>query len=483
MIAGASVKGANFIGGEWRASVAGQTYEKRNPFRPTELIGEYPASDGHDVDAAIGAAAAAFGSWSRLSGQQRGAILFAAAELISGRVDEVAHDMTREMGKPLRESRGEVSRGADILRFFAGEGWRAQGEIFAQSATGNQIQVLHRPLGVVGLICPWNFPFSIPLWKTAPALIHGNCVVLKVAQDAPATGLHLAACLEEAGIPPGVFNVVIGRGADTGTPLITNPSIRAISFTGSVPVGHHVRDEATPLGKRVQLELGGHSPLIVLGDADLGRASEAAYAGAFWSAGQKCTATRRIYVQTEAYDGFKKLLLERIERGVVGDPGDPATEVGPLVNEKQMDEVLAAVTRGRSEGATLLLGGERIGDDGYLVSPALFEDVDDDAFLSCEEVFGPVTSLYRVSDLDDAIRRSNSSRFGLSASIFTNDISAVRRFVTELEAGVLRINAATAGGEPHVPFGGSKDSGHGPREQGRAAFDFYTETVTVYQNP
>ncbi len=474
---------ANFIGGEWLASAGGRTYEKRNPFQTADVVGEFPASEATDVDAAVGAAVDAFGDWAALSPQRRGAILFQAAERILARVAEIAGDMTREMGKPIRESSAEVSRGADQLRFYAGEGWRAQGEIFSQGATGNQVQVLRRPLGVVGLICPWNFPFSIPLWKAAPALAYGNCVVLKAAAEAPSGALHLAGCLHEAGLPPGVFNVVVGRGDEVGTPLVKHPSVRAISFTGSVGVGEQVRQEAVPLGKRVQLELGGHSPLVVMDDADLARASEAAFAGAFWSAGQKCTATRRIYVHERVYDEFLVLFLQRIERGAVGDPADPATEVGPLVSEHQLTDVVGAIERGRSEGGTLVRGGERLGSDGFMLAPAVFEDVADLDYLSREEVFGPVTSIYRFGDLDEAIERSNSTRFGLSASIFTRDSENVQRFVARIEAGVVRVNAATAGGEPHVPFGGSKGSGYGPREQGRAALDFYTETVTVYQNP
>lgn len=477
------MKAANFIGGEWLASAGGRTYEKRNPFRTADVVAEFPASEASDVDAAVDAATQTRRMWAELSPQQRGEILFRAADVVQSRVGEIAGDMTREMGKPIRESSAEVSRGADQLRFYAGEGWRAQGEIFTQSATGNQVQVLRRPLGVVGLICPWNFPFSIPLWKAAPALAYGNCVVLKAASEAPAGALHLAACLHEAGLPPGVFNVVVGRGGDVGTPLVKHPGVRAISFTGSVGVGEQVRQEAVPLGKRVQLELGGHSPLVVMDDADLERASEAAFAGAFWSAGQKCTATRRIYVQQRAYDPFRVLLTRRIERGAVGDPTDPVTEVGPLVSEQQLTDVLGAIERGVHEGGTLVRGGERLGDDGFMVAPALFENVAQRDFLSQEEVFGPVTSLYRFAELDEAIEQSNSTRFGLSASIFTPNSGTVQRFVAGIEAGVVRVNAATAGGEPHVPFGGTKGSGYGPREQGRAARDFYTETVTVYQNP
>ena len=473
---------ANFVAGEWRPSASGRTYEKRGPWRPSEVIGEFPASGEGDVNAAVEAAAAAFPEWSRRPAAQRAAVLMGAAEAIERRVDQMAQDMTLEMGKPLREARMESSRGAAILRFFAGEAWRPKGELFEQSGTGSSVYTVRRPLGVVGLITPWNFPAAIPLWKSAPALIFGNTVVMKLAQEAPLTGLHIAACFEEAGIPAGVFNIVIGRGSEVGTPLVNHPQVKAISFTGSVPVGRQVREEATALGKRVQLELGGQNPLIVMADADLGRAVEAAYAGAFWSAGQKCTATRRIYVQDPVYDEFRARLLGRIQSGVVGDPADPATEVGPLVNEKQLDEVLAGIERGKAEGGTVLAGGDRLDDEACLLAPTLFEGVADDAFLSCEEVFGPVTSLYRFADLDEALRRANAVEFGLSAGIFTSDLASTQRFVNELEAGVLHVNSQTPGADVHVPFGGIKGSGFGPHEQGRAAMDFYTEVVTVYHD-
>jgi aldehyde dehydrogenase (NAD+) len=280
-----------------------------------------------------------------------------------------------------------------------------------------------------------------------------------------------------------VFNIVVGRGSEVGTPLVEHPKVKAISFTGSVAVGQQVRGQATALGKRVQLELGGHNPLIVMADADLDRAAEAAYAGAFWSAGQKCTATRRIYVQAEVYDTFKAKLLARIDRGKVGDPADPDVEVGPIVNEKQFDEIMAAIERGKREGGTLLAGGERADDQGYLIAPTLFEDVGDKAFLSCEEVFGPVTSLYRFATLDEAMERANNSEFGLSAAMFTTGLAAATQFQNEAQAGLLHINSQTAGADVHVPFGGIKSSGFGPHEQGRAAIEFYTETVTIYLDP
>jgi alpha-ketoglutaric semialdehyde dehydrogenase len=264
---------------------------------------------------------------------------------------------------------------------------------------------------------------------------------------------------------------------------VQDTRVRTISFTGSVATGHSVRDDATRLGKRVQLELGGHNPLLVLADADIGRAVEASYAGAFWSAGQKCTATRRIYVQDEVYDAFKTELLARIERGKVGDPLDPDVEVGPIVSEKQFDEIMAAIERGKEEGGTVLTGGARADDDGFVIAPTVFEGVRDDAFLSCEEVFGPVTSLYRFSTLDEAMQRANATEFGLSAAIFTSSLAAATRFQNEAQAGLLHVNSQTAGADVHVPFGGIKSSGFGPHEQGRAAIEFYTETVTVYVDP
>jgi alpha-ketoglutaric semialdehyde dehydrogenase len=473
---------ANYLGGDWVPARSGATYEKRNPANPSEVVGEFPASGEDDVNAAVDVAARAFPGWSGQPAAARAAVLIRAADAIEARVEDMAADMTREMGKPLREARMESARTAAIFRYFAGEAWRPKGELYEQSATGSALYTLRRPLGVVGLITPWNFPAAIPAWKLTPALAYGNTVVLKLAQEAPLTGLHIAAALDEAGIPAGVLNVVIGRGSEVGTPLVRHPEVRAISFTGSVPVGHQVRDEATKLGKRVQLELGGQNPLIVMADADLGRAVEAAYAGAFWSAGQKCTATRRIYVEAPVYDEFRSRLLERIDSGKVGDPADPETEVGPLVNEKQLDDVLEAIERGKSEGGNIVAGGERLDEEAYLLAPTLFEDVADDAMLSCEEVFGPVTSLYRFDTLDEAIERANAVELGLSASIFTTNLQSTQKFVQRLEAGILHVNSQTAGADVHVPFGGIKGSGFGPHEQGRAALEFYTEVVTVYQD-
>ena len=478
----AAAPAANFIAGQWTPSRTGDTYERSNPWRPDEVVGEFPSSGADDVTAAVDAAVAARRDWARLPAAARGAYLAKAADAIEAAQEEIAQDMTREMGKPLRESRGEAGRAAAILRFFAGEGLRPVGQLFEQSASGSLVYTRRRPVGVVGLITPWNFPIAIPTWKTAPALAYGNTVVMKLAQDAPLTGLHLARAFERAGLPQGVLNIVVGRGSAAGEPLIADPRVRAISFTGSVPVGEGVRERATALGKRVQLELGGHNPLIVAEDADLDAAVGAAFAGAFWSAGQKCTATRRIFVARGVYDDFRSRLQARIAAGHVGDPTDPQTEVGPLVNKQQFREVLDAIERGRSEGGQVLAGGERADDDAYLIAPTVFEGVGDDAFLSCEEVFGPVTSLYPFETLDEVIERANAVRFGLSAAVFTTNLATAQRCIDELDAGILHVNSQTAGADVHVPFGGTKASGFGPHEQGSAAHEFYTEEITVYQD-
>jgi aldehyde dehydrogenase (NAD+) len=473
---------ANYVAGEWRPAASGETYEKRSPWRPSEVTGVYASSGAEDARAAVDAAAAAAPAWAALPGPARAAIFAKAAAALDARSERMAQDMTAEMGKPLREARLESGRTAAILRYFAGEAYRPVGEVYEPSVAGQRLFTLRRPVGVVGLITPWNFPAAIPAWKAAPALIYGNAVVLKVGYEAPRTGLHLAEAFAEAGLPAGVFNVLTGAGAKAGAALVSDPRVRALSFTGSVAVGHAVRDEATRRGARVQLELGGHNPLIVMADAELDRAVEAAYAGAFWSAGQKCTATRRILVQEPVYDDFRARFLARVERGKVGDPTDPETEVGPVVNESQLAEILAAIETGRAQGGTVLAGGGRIHDEAYLIAPTVFEDVGDSCLLTCEEVFGPVTSLYRFGDLNEALARANAVEFGLSAAIFTRDLGAAHRFAGELQAGILHVNSQTAGADVHVPFGGIKGSGFGPHEQGRAAIEFYTETVTVYQD-
>ena len=470
----------NLIGGDWVPAITGRTYERRNPAAASELVGQFPDSGRADVAAAAAAAQSAFAAWSARRGAERAAVLAAAAGLALKRADEIARDMTHETGKPLREARAEAARLATTLRYFAADTWFPGGEWYGQSLTAGQVYTLRRAVGVVGLITPWNFPVAIPAWKVAPALVAGNTVVLKPSEEAPVSAIHLARCLVDAGLPPGVLNVVIGRGAEAGAELVGRPEVRAISFTGSAEVGRRVRDRSTALGKRVQLELGGQNPMVVMADADLGRAVEAAYAGAFFAAGQKCTATRRIFVQQDIYDEFRELLLERMSHSVVGDPTDPRTELGPLVNRRQYDAVLEAIEQGRRQGGELLTGGEHGDHDGYFVSPTLFENVDDGAELARREVFGPVASLFSFATLDEALARANAVEYGLSASIFTSALATAQRFVGAAQAGVIHVNSPTTGAEVFVPFGGIKASGWGPHEQGRAAIEFYTDVATVY---
>ena len=478
----AGTTGRNYVGGEWQPAAGGETYEKHNPWRPSEVTGVYPASGAEDARAAIDAASEAFPGWSSTPGSRRADVFAKAAAAVEARAERIAQDMTAEMGKPLREARLEASRAAAILRFAAAHAWRPIGELYEPSVPDQRLYTLRRPLGVVGLITPWNFPVAIPVWKLAPALIHGNTVVLKLGYEAPRTGLHVAECFAEAGLPAGVLNVLTGSGATAGAEIVRNPTVRAVSFTGSVAVGKGVRAEATERDCRVQLELGGHNPLMVSAHAELDRAVEAAYAGAFWSAGQKCTATRRVLVQDEVYDAFRERLLARVASGKVGDPADPDVEVGPVVNETAMNDILSAIERAQGQGGTILAGGGRVDGDGYVLAPTVVEGLADDAELSCEEVFGPVTALYRYETFDEAIARANAVRFGLAASIFTRDLREVQRFTSEIQAGIVHVNSQTAGADVHVPFGGIKGSGWGPHEQGRAALEFYTDVVTVYQD-
>ncbi len=474
---------ANLIGGEWSESRTGRTYEKRSPNRPTEVIGEFPASGAEDVDAAVAAATEAFRGWADLPIAQRGAFLTRAAAIVEERVEEIAQDMTLEMGKPIRESRIEAARAASIFRYFAGEGWRPLGEVYEQSATGQALYTVRRPLGVVGLITPWNFPCAIPAWKLTPA--HRLREHRRPEAPTGGTADRAAPCL----VPRG------GGTSARRSERARRSRLRGRNAARRAP--RRARDLLHGLGRRRARKFGSErrgavrasssssaatTRSIVMPDADLDKAVEAAYAGAFWAAGQKCTATRRIYVHESLYDDFRDRLVARIERGKVGDPTDGETEVGPVVTEKAMDEILAAIERGKSEGGRVVAGGERLDDESYLVAPTLFEDVADDAYLSCEEVFGPVTSLYRFQTLDEALERANAVEYGLTAGIFTRDLGSIRRFVREAEAGILKVNQQTPGAEVHVPFGGIKGSGFGPHEQGRAALEFYTEVVTVYQD-
>jgi alpha-ketoglutaric semialdehyde dehydrogenase len=480
---GSELAHSNYVGGHSRPSSSGETYAKHDPMHPDRIVGVAPLSNEADVDAAVAAAQEAQVGWAGMPFARRGSFLDRAAAALESGAEETAQMMTAEMGKPIREARGEVGRSVQILRFAASEAFRPVGEHFEQSASGAPVFTRRRPIGVVGLITPWNFPCAIPTWKLAPALVYGNTVVLKLAYEAPLTGLRIADAFAEAELPAGVLNVLTGRGSTIGSAIVRDPRIDAISFTGSVATGHSVRDEATRLGKRVQLELGGHNPLIVTADADLDRAVEAAFAGSFWSAGQKCTATRRIYLHDDVYDAFRERFLARIDGARVGDPTDAAVEVGPIASKGQFDEIAAAIERGLAEGGVLTRGGVATDSDGFLILPTVFESVRDDAYLSCEEVFGPVVSLYRFSTLDEALARANALPFGLSASIFTSSLADASTFQNRIRAGLIHVNSQTAGADVHVPFGGIGASAFGPHEQGRAALEFYTDLVTIYVDP
>lgn len=474
--------GKNYIGGAWQRASRGETYSTFDPMRPSRLVFKAASSDTEDIESAVKAAAAAAPAWAALSTAQRGAYLDHAAVALEARGEHVARDITAESGKPISEARIEVAAALQVLRYAAQEACWPRGEHFEQLATSGRVLTRRRPLGVIAAITPWNFPCLIPARKLAPALACGNTVVLKPARDTPLGSLDLAAAFAAAELPGGVLNVVSGSGATVGSALVRDPAVRGLTFTGSTTVGFSLRDDVTPLGKRVQLELGGQNPLIVMEDADLERAVEAAFRGAYWSAGQKCTATRRIYVQDAVYADFRHMLVQRIERAKVGDPFDPSVEIGPLVSEAQMHAVLAAIERGRHEGGTVVIGGARLDTEGYVVAPTLFEGVDDDAYLSRHEVFGPVATIYSFSNLDDALRRANDVEFGLSAAIFTSSLSSAAQFEREIQAGVVHVNSETTGAEVHVPFGGIQSSGFGPHEQGRATIEFFTDLVTVYMD-
>jgi aldehyde dehydrogenase (NAD+) len=471
----------NLIANQSVPAASQATFSRVNPAAPHVELGPYPDSAQADIEAAVAAACATAPAWAAQTHASRAEVLFRAADLVEARTADIARNMSLETGKPLTEAIAETRRCAQVFRYFAGEAWRELGQVFQHSGTGGQAIAVRRPVGVMGLITPWNFPAAIPAWKLGPALVFGNTVVIKVSEDSPASSLGIVACLVDAGLPEGVLNAVVGRGPTAGESLTAHPSVDAISFTGSVAVGHRVRDAAITSNKAVQLELGGHNPLIVAADAELDRAVEAAFAGAFFSAGQKCTATRRILIHQDCYADFRARLLDRVKAGVVGDPMDLATEVGPVVNERAYTAILSAIERGQAEGATMLTGGA--GDrPGFYIQPTVFEDVDEQAELSREEVFGPVTSLYRYRDLDQAIEFANATAYGLSAAIFTSSIKTARHFSGSIQAGVIHVNSQTPGAEVHLPFGGMKNSGWGPPEQGRSARDFYTREVTIYED-
>ena len=477
----------NYIDGTWRDARGGATLENRNPAQPADLIGLFPRSTAEDVAAAVAAARAAQPGWAGLSPLKRGEILLRAAQILEGRADEVAADMTREEGKTFREARGETLRGVAILRYFAAEGAQAVGEVYPSANTKQLLYTLHVPLGVVGIITPWNFPVAIPLWKIAPALIYGNAVVFKPAELTPLTATKLVEVLAEAGLPNGVLNLVVGKGSQVGPALTGADEVTGISFTGSNGVGRSIQDEVTRRGGKVQLELGGKNPVVVLADADLDQAAALTVSGAMMSTGQKCTATSRVVVHRRVLDQFTEKVVQRVQALVVGDGMRDETHVGPLVSADQRDTVVEYLQVGRQEGAEVLTGGSALDGaeyaGGYFVQPTVFGNVRPEMRIAQEEIFGPVLGIIPANDYEEAIAIANGVRYGLSTAIFTRDIGQGLRFVQDAQAGIVHINGETAGAEPQVPFGGMKESSSFSREQGKAAAHFFTQLKTVYIEP
>lgn len=474
----------NYINGEWRTSRAGTTFENRNPADSDDLIGTFPLSNADDVADAAQAAHDAFDAWRLTPAPKRGDILRRAGDLLEARKDELARAMTREMGKPVFETKGDVQEAIDTAYYAATEARRLFGYT-APSEMPNKMNLSFRmPIGVCGIITAWNFPMAVPSWKIFPALVAGNTIVYKPAEDAPHSGVLMAEVLEAAGLPAGVFNVVHGRG-ETGSAIVEHPAVRVIGFTGSTATGTAIASRCGTLNKKVSLEMGGKNAQIVMGDADLDLALEGALWGAFGTTGQRCTATSRLILHESIHDEFVNRLITRATALRVGPGLEAETEMGPIVNERQLKKVEEYVAIGRAEGATCVLGGARIDEDpklgrGNFFRPTIFIDVTRTMRIAREEIFGPVLSILKARDLDEAISILNDTDYGLSSSIYTRDVNAAMRAVRDIEAGITYINVPTIGAEAHMPFGGVKGTGNGHREGGWTVFDIFTEWKTVY---
>src|SRR5579863_3180994 len=475
---------SNYIGGQWAESRSKKTFPNINPANTGEVIGLFPASDAQDVRAAFDAAVKAQPAWAALPAPQRGEFLFKAAQILEGRLGKLAEEMTREEGKTLPESKGEVKRAINILRYFGGEGARQFSYQIPSERENVFCYTMRKPLGVVGLITPWNFPSAIPAWKLAPALVAGNTVVIKPASLAPLSGLRLVEALHEAGIPAGAINYITGSGGTVGNAIVEHPAVRAVSFTGSCDVGNALHEKVLRRKIRVQLEMGGKNPTVVLKDADLDYAADILVNGAFFSTGQKCTACSRAIIEKSIYEPLRAKLVEKTRKLKVGNGLEEGIHIGPAVDAAQLETDLKYIGIGKGEGAQLLCGGNRLTggayDKGFFIEPAIFAGVKPEMRIAQEEVFGPVLALQVAEDFEDAMRLANGVRFGLSASIVSKDLTRVHQFINRIEAGLITVNLPTAGVEYQLPFGGTKESSFGMREQGPAALDFYTETRTVY---
>ncbi len=474
---------SNLIGGEWVAGTAATA--NRNPSDVRDVIGEYAQADVAQTRAAIAAAKQAFPGWATGSIQERSNILDRAGTEILARKDELGRLLSREEGKTLPEGIGEAARAGHIFKFFAGEVLRQTGDKVASVRPGIDVEVTREPIGVVGLITPWNFPIAIPAWKIAPALACGNTVVMKPADLVPGCAWALADILARAGIPAGVFNLVMGRGSVVGETLVNDPEVAAISFTGSVATGRGIAAKAVARMAKVQLEMGGKNPLVVLDDADLPNAVNVAVQGAYFSTGQRCTASSRLIVTAGIHDRFVAAVADKLSTLRVDNALLDGTDIGPVVDQSQLDQDFKYLEIGKAEGATLALGGERVkrATEGFYLSPALFTGATNAMRISREEIFGPVASVIRVKDYDEALATANDTEFGLSSGIVTTSLKHASHFKRHAQAGMVMVNVPTAGVDYHVPFGGRKGSSYGSREQGRYAAEFFTTVKTAYTAP
>ena len=472
----------NYIDGTWSDAASGDTITVTNPAAPSDTIGRVPDSTTEDVNQAVTAARDAFDDWSQTPAPERGKILREAGDLLSERKAEIARSMTREMGKPFFETKGDVQEAIDTAYYTASETRRLFGRTVPSELPNKMNMSIRRPVGVCGIITAWNFPVAVPSWKILPALAAGNTIVFKPSEEAPHSGLLFVKALLDAGMPDGVLNVIHGAG-ETGAALVEHPEIDAVGFTGSYDVGTSIAETCGRLNKRVSLEMGGKNPMIVLDDADLDLALEGVIWGAYGTTGQRCTATSRLICHESIHDELVEMIEAEASTLTLGDGNDDATDVGPLINDAALQKVSSYVQIGQDEGATLRMGGAPAsvdGLDGHFYEPTLFTDVTPDMRIAQEEIFGPVLSVLKVSSYEEAVDVANNTRYGLSSSIYTEDVKYGFRAMRDLDAGITYVNGPTIGAEAHMPFGGVKDTGNGHRDGGWAAFEFFTETKTVY---
>jgi aldehyde dehydrogenase (NAD+) len=474
----------NFIDGAWVDSASGQVFENRNPANSTDLIGRFQQSSREDVERAIDAASRAYASWRLVPAPRRAEMLFRAAALVAERKESLARDMTREMGKVVEETRGDVQEAIDMTFFMAGEGRRLYGQTVPSELPDKFAMSIRQPLGVTAIITPWNFPMAIPSWKIIPALVCGNTVVFKPASLTPLSAFNFVSILEEAGVPAGVVNLVTGSGGEVGETLVEHPAVRVVSFTGSTDVGRTVSQAAAPGFKKVHLEMGGKNVIMVMEDANLDLAIDGCLWGGFGTSGQRCTAASRVVVHEHVYKPFVDRFVERARALRVGDGLDPAVQMGPVVSQGQLDTVIKYVEIGRREGARLAFGGGRLTgggcSQGFFHEPTIFADVDPDMRIAQEEIFGPVVSVMPCRSFEEAVEIGNNVPYGLSAAIYTQDINRAFAAMRDLYTGIFYVNAPTIGAEVHLPFGGTKNTGNGHREAGTAALDVFSEWKSVY---